>query len=56
MSTKITIFLIEEIDVKLKPFGKYEEAKEKIIVDIKIAPTDKKRKKVIQDLEEKLGT
>lgn len=55
MSATITTLINKEVDAKAKTFGKYEEAKARIIVDIKIASTDKKRKKMIEDLEEKLG-
>ena len=47
MSVAIIELLNEEIDAKDNPFGKYEEEKERIIVDIKINYNDKKRKKMI---------
>ena len=55
MSKGITAFLFEEIDAKVEPFGKYEEAKARITIDVKISSSDKKKKKMIKDLEEKLG-
>ena len=56
VSVVITTLLTEVGDVKVESFGKYEEEKARIIVDIKIASTNKKRKKMIKDLDEKLGT
>ena len=55
-SANIDALLKEEIDAYAKPFGKYEEAKSRIIIDIKIASKEKKRKKMIEDLENNLRT
>ena len=56
VSAKIDLLLKEEIDVKEEPFGRYEEKKSRIIVNIKIASKKKKRKKMIKNLEKELGT
>lgn len=55
VSAKITTLLNEEIDAKDEPFGKYEEERDRITMDIKIACSKKNRNKMIEDLEEKLG-
>lgn len=41
---------------KEEPFGKYEEPKVRIKIDIEIASKEKERKKMIEDLEAKLRT
>lgn len=56
ISVDIHALLKEEIDVEVQPFGRYEEEKVRITVNIKIASKEKKRKKMIEDLEAKLGT
>ena len=56
VSGNIVAPLNEEIDAEAKPFGKYEEAKARITINIKISSKEKKRKIMIEDLEEKLGT
>ena len=56
VSTNIDALLKEKIDVEAKPFGKYEEPKERITMNIKIASKQKKKKKIIEDLEAKLDT
>jgi hypothetical protein len=56
VNANIVALLKEEIDNDAKPFGKYEEAKARIMTDIKIDSKEKKRKKIIEYLEEKLGT
>ena len=50
MSVAIITLLTKAFDAKTKSFGKYEEAKVRIIVDIKIASTNKKRKKMIEGI------
>ena len=56
VSANIVTPLKEEIDIAAKPFRKFEEAKARIFVNIKIDSKEKKRKTMIEDLEEKLGT
>lgn len=56
VSANIDALLKEEIDFEAKIFGKYDEAKEIITINIKIASKEKKRKKMIEYLEAKLGT
>jgi len=56
LNANIVALLKEEIDTKAESFGKYEEAKAKITMNIKIASKEKKMKRMIEDLEEKLGT
>ena len=53
VSESIIALLKEEIDTKVDSFGKYEEEKARITIDIKIASTNKKRKVMIEDLEGK---
>jgi len=56
VSANIEAFLNEKIDAEAKIFGKYEEAKSRITINIKIDSKEKKRKRIIEDLEEKLDT
>ena len=56
VSANIVALLNEEMDVEVEPFGKYEEAKARITINIKISSKEKKRKRIIEDLEVKLGT
>lgn len=56
VSANIDALLKEEINIEAEPFGRYEEAKTRIAVDIKIASKEKKMKKIIEDLEAKKGT
>lgn len=55
VSACMVISLKEEIDTKEESFQNYEEGKERIILNIKIGSKEIKRKKMIKDLEEKLG-
>ena len=50
-SEAITALLNAEINTKSEPFGKIIEEKARIIVDIKISSSDRKRKKMIEELE-----
>ena len=46
----------EEIDVEVEPFGRYEEEKARIYLNIKIASQEKKKKRMIEDIEAKMDT
>ena len=50
-SEAITALLNAEINTKFEPFGKIKEEKARIIVDIKISSSEKKRKKMMEYLE-----
>ena len=55
--TRFVHYLLkEEIEIEDESFGRYEEAKARITMNIKIASKEKKRKRMIEDLEAKLGT
>ena len=56
VNAKKFVLLKEDIDNKVEPFGKYEEANARITINIKISSKEKKRKKMIEDLEAKLCT
>ena len=56
VSVNIGALSKEEIDVEDIPFGRYEEAKDIITVNIKISSKEKKRKKMIEDLKDKMGS
>ena len=53
---KIVALLKEDVENESQYFGKYEEAKKRIVIDIKIDSKEKKRKKMIEYVEAKLGT
>ena len=44
---------VEEVDRNEKKFGNYEEAKTKITIDLKISTLDRKRNKMMKNLENK---
>ena len=52
----IAALLKEDVENESQYFGKYEEAKERITIDIKIDSKKKKRKKMIEYVEARLGT
>lgn len=47
--------LAEEIDKDAKPFGRYELAKLKIIVQLNAPKMEKKRKNIIENMQKELG-
>jgi hypothetical protein len=51
----ITPLLVEEVDKSAKPFGTYENVKEKIISDKKCATVPKKINKLVKKIKEQFG-
>lgn len=51
--TVVTTLLCEEIDTNVEPFGTYETAKIKMMMEKKLPKIDQKRKRMIKDLEGK---
>ena len=51
-STTITTLLVEETDKNAPTFGTYEEAKERITINLQITTMDKKKTKMMKRLVE----
>ena len=51
----VIALLFEEIDMNVEPFSTYETIKIKIMMETKVPKIDRKTKKMIKDLEGKLG-
>ena len=51
----ITTLLIEEIEKAAKPFGTYDIVKSRVVTDMKIASTVKRKDKLIKKIKKKFG-
>ena len=49
------ILLVEETNKNATTFGTYEEAKERITINLQIATIDRKKTKMMKRVEENLG-